>query len=205
MCLTSPNAISAEHMALDGVLLSQQVTAFTLENYVRIIRSEYQRTPLGCAPGISRFGGTVSAFGVLYAARDLTTAVAETVVRDRFEGIADRRVFLSELEGRSAVELSTTGALRLVDLRNGGCLKLGISTEVTGAKAFQDAQAFSDHVYAHAAIDGVLYSSRLTGTNCVAVFDRAIAGRLQAATIAPLIQLQNIGATLNSLNIELIE
>ena len=191
-------------MDLDGALLAKQVTAFEFDNYVRIIRSEYAATPLGCAPGVSRFGGTTGAFAVLYAARDLATAIAETVVRDRFEGLADRRLFAAELAGRSAVELSTTTPLRLMDLRQGGCLKLGVSTEVTGAKGFGEAQALADQLYADAAIEGILYPSRLTGANCVAVFDHAIVSHLHAGRIAPLIQLEGVGSALHSLNVQLL-
>lgn len=191
-------------MTLDGALLAKQVTAFALEHYVRIIRSEYAATPVGCAPGVSRFGGTTGSFAMLYAARDLATALAETVVRDRFEGLADRRLFVAELAGRSAVELTATTPLRLVDLREGGCLKLGLSTEVTGAKGFGEAQVFADQVYADPEIDGILYPSRLTSANCVAVFDRAIAAHLRAGLIVPLFQLESVGAALDSLNIRLI-
>ena len=191
-------------MALDGALLAKQITALAFENYVRVIPSQYAATPLGCMAGVSRFGGTTGGFAVLYAARDLATALAESVVRDRFEGLADRRLFIAELAERSAVELSTTTPLCLLDLRDGGCLKLGISTEVTGAKGFGEAQALADQIHTDPAIHGILYPSRLTGRNCVAVFDRAIATHLRAGRIAPLGQLETVGAALDSLNIELI-
>lgn len=191
-------------MALHSALLAKQITAFAFDNYVRIIRSEFTATPLGCAPGVSRFGGSTEAFAVLYAAHDLATALAETVVRDRFEGLPDRRVFVAELAGRSAATLATTTPLRLVDLRNGGCLKLGVSTEVTGAKGFAEAQQFADQVFANPEIDGILYPSRLTGANCVAVHDRAITTCLRADVVAPLVQLEDVGRALDALNISLI-
>jgi len=191
-------------MALDGALLAKQITALAFEDYVRIFPSEYAATPLGCASGVTRFGGTTGGFAVLYAGRDLTTALAETVVRDRFEGLADRQLFIADLAGRSAVEISTTTPLRLIDLRHGGCLKLGVSTEVTGAKGFGEGQALADQLYADPAIDGILYPSRLTGLNCVAVFDRAIAAHLHAGMIVPLVQLESVGAALDNLNIQLI-
>jgi RES domain-containing protein len=191
-------------MALDGGLLAEQVRAIAFEGYVRIVRSEHAATPLGCAPGVSRFGGTSGEFAVLYAARDLATALAETVVRDRFEGLSDRRLFVGELAERSAVELCTTTPLRVVDLCEGGCLKLGISTEVTGAKGFDEAQSLAEQLHADPTIDGILYPSRLTGQRCVAVFGRAIAAHLQADTTAPLVQVENVSAALDSLNIQLI-
>ena len=191
-------------MALDGALLAKQVTALAFDDYVRVIPSQYSATPLGCTPGVSRFGGTTGDFAVLYAARDLATALAEAVVRDRFEGLADRRLFVAELARRSAVELSTTTPLHLLDLRDGGCLKLGVSTEVTGAKGFGEGQALADQIHADPALHGILYPSRLTGRNCVAVFDHAIVAHLDAHRIAPLGQLETVGAALDSLNVQLI-
>jgi hypothetical protein len=191
-------------MALNGALLAKQLTVLAFENYVRVIPSHYSATPLGCTAGVSRFGGTTVEFAVLYAARDLATALAEAVVRDRYEGTADRRLFVAELAGRTAVELSTTTPLCLLDLRDGGCLKLGISTDITGAKGFSEAQALADQIHTDPAFHGILYPSRLTGRNCVAVFDRAIPTHLHAGRIAPLSQLEALGGALDSLNVQLI-
>lgn len=191
-------------MIIDGALLASQVRLFEFSNYVRVIPSIHQATPLGCAPGTSRFGGTDKSFAVLYAASDLATAIAETVVRDRFEGLADRRLFAAELVDRTAVEVDTVKPLRLVDLRAGGCLKLGISTEIAGAKCFDEAQHFSDMVHKDGAIDGILYPSRLTAANCVAVFNEAITSHLKEIGVAPLVQLGKVGKALETLNIRLI-
>lgn len=190
-------------MAVDATLLAGETGLFEFSDYVRIIHSKYIGTPLGCAASNSRFGGADKGFAVLYAARSLKTAVAETVVRDRFEGLSHRRLFAAELTGRSAVRLRFTEPLRLVDLRKGGCLKLGVSTDIAGAKCFEEAQAFSSEVYMNKAIDGILYPSRLTAENCVAIFDRA-ASRLAADHISPLVQLRELGALLAELNVELI-
>lgn len=190
-------------MVVDRALLASQTRWFEFSNYVRVIPSIHAKTPLGCAAGHSRFAGTGKTFAVLYAAHSLTTALAETVVRDRFEGLADRRLFAAELNNRSAVRLRFAEPLRLVDLRNGGCLKLGISTDIAGAKCFDEAQAFSSEVYGNEVIDGILYSSRLTSENCVAIFDRATS-RLASDHISPLVQLQELGTSLAELNVALI-
>lgn len=191
-------------MELDGGLLASQTKAFEFKDYVRIIPSAHVATPLGCAPSFSRFGGTDQSFAVLYAARDLATALAETVIRDRFEGFANRRLFIEELSGRAAVLLDASAPLRLVDLRKGGCLKLGISTDIAGAKRFPEAQQFAQSIYPNTTIDGILYASRLTGENCVAVFDRVTASHLEASHIAPLTQIEQISAALAVLNVHLI-
>lgn len=191
-------------MIVDGALLASQTRLFEFSSYVRIIPSIYQATPLGCAAGDSRFGGTGKSFAVLYAARDLKTALAETVVRDRFEGLEDRHLFAGELVDRTAAQIDTIKPLRVVDLRKGGCLKLGVSTDIAGAKCFDEAQQFSDLVCKDENIDGILYASRLTTENCVAVFDRATT-HLTASSTAPLIQLDRIGNALKELNIKLLE
>jgi hypothetical protein len=191
-------------MGIDEGLLASQTKAFEFKDYVRIIPSVYAATPLGCAPSNSRFGGTDQSFAVLYAARDLATALAETVIRDRFEGMADRRLFVEDLADRVAVQLNANAPLRLVDLRKGGCLKLGVSTEITGAKLFLEAQQFAQSVYQHATIDGILYASRLTGENCVAVFDRAISSHLQENHMTPLTHIEQVGEALAFLNVHLI-
>ncbi|TPI34204.1 RES domain-containing protein [Mesorhizobium sp. B3-1-6] len=185
-------------------LLASQTKTFEFSSYVRIIPSFFQATPLGYAAGVSRFGGTKKNFAVLYAARNLATALAETVVRDRYESIEDRRLFISELADRSAVQLDTIQPLRVVDLRKGGCLKLGVSTDIAGAKCFNEAQQFADLVYKDATIDGILYASRLAGENCIAVFDRAITSHLAERCIAPLTQLGQIGTALKKLNVKLV-
>ena len=79
---------------------------------------------------------------MLYAANDLTTALAEGLIRDRFEGLEHhlRRLFPVELADYTAVHIGTNKPLRLLDLRRGGCLKLGVSTDITGAKCHRHAQ-----------------------------------------------------------------
>lgn len=191
-------------MVIDEALLAGQTRLFEFTSYVRVIPSVHVTTPLGCVPAVSRFGGTSQRFAALYAAHGTSTALAETVVRDRFEGQADRRLFVDELANRAVVQIDTIKPLRLVDLRTGGCLKLGISTDIAGAKHFTEAQQFSDAVYEQRDIAGILYASRLTGESCVTVFDRAVATSLTVTSIAPLAQLAGLGDALRELNVELI-
>lgn len=192
-------------MFVEGELLASQTGLFEFSAYVRVIPCINQATPLGCKPGNSRFGGTGKSFAVVYAAKNLATALAETIVRDRFEGLLDRRLFAAELADRMAVQIDAIRPLRLVDLREGGCLKLGISTEIAGAKCFNEAQQFSDFLYKNTTIDGIIYASRLTTHNCVALFDRAIAEHLTSSSIVPLIQLDEVRHALQELNIQLLE
>jgi hypothetical protein len=183
---------------------ASQTKLYELKAYLHVIPSIHAGTPLGVGHVPSRFSGTDGNFLVLYAARNLATAISETIIRDDLEGVAERRLFIEEFKDRAIVQLSTTAPLRMVDLRKGGCLKLGISTEVAGAKGFEEAQRFSQFVHDHSQADGILYASRLTGENCAAVFDRAIHNHLVDQRTVPLIQLRNLSAALASLSVELV-
>lgn len=191
-------------MTVKAALLAEQTILFEFDRYYRVFPAQHSATPLGCAPGWSRFGASDKSFSVIYAARNFATAIAEGVIRDRFEGLSERRLHLSELHGHVVGRLQTLAPLRVVDLRKGGCLKLGISTDIAGAKAFDLAQAFSHEVYSHAEIDGILYPSRLTGENCVAIYERAIGTHLEAGLVNPLVQVPSLAASLTSLKIRLL-
>lgn len=191
-------------MTVRDALLAEQTILFEFDQYFRVFPLQHSATPLGCAPGKSRFGAFDKSFSVIYAARNFATAIAEGVIRDRFEGLSERRLLLSELHGHVVGRLQTFAPLRVVDLRKGGCLKLGISTDITGAKDFDLAQAFSHKVYSHAEVDGILYPSRLTGENCVAIYERAISTHLEAGPVNPLVQIASLAASLTSLKIQLL-
>jgi len=191
-------------MLIGAGLLASQTKQYALKDYLRVIPSIHIGTPLGVGPGHSRFSGKAGNFFTLYAARNLATAISETVIRDRFEGVADRRLFIEEFQDRVVVQLRTILPLQLVDLRKGGCLKLGISTEIAGAKGFDEAQQFSQFLHDHSNVDGILYASRLTGENCVAIFNRAIPSRLSDIRTVPLVQLKNLLTALASLQVQLI-
>jgi hypothetical protein len=49
-------------------------------------------TPLGAGFGATRFASPTKAFKVIYLAQNLTTGIAETLVRDRFQGRARRKL-----------------------------------------------------------------------------------------------------------------
>ena len=123
-------------MIIGARLLASQTKQYALKDYLRVIPSIHVGTPLGVGPGHSRFSGTVGNFFVLYAARNLATAISETVIRDRFEGVADRRLFIEEFQDRVVVQLRTILPLQLVDLRKGGCLKPGLFSSLNFEKRF---------------------------------------------------------------------
>nr|NTA46172.1 RES family NAD+ phosphorylase [Agrobacterium tumefaciens] len=115
-------------MKLDPQTVRELALAFLPQSYVRIIPVAHMSTPLGMGFGQSRFSSPNQMFRLLYAAYDLATAIAETIVRDRFEGTQERVLDESEIEDWSVTEVTATDALILLDLRTTGLLRLGVST-----------------------------------------------------------------------------
>jgi hypothetical protein len=63
----------------------------------------------------------------------------------------------------------------LLDMRNAGCLDIGAPTDAVRARHFAAGQALGRSIYTeHPDVDGIIYASRLTGDDCIAVFDRAL-------------------------------
>jgi hypothetical protein len=111
---------------------------------------------------------------VLYAAQNLQTALAETIIRDRFVGRARRYVGYSTLEGRAVTLISAHAPLGLLDIRGDAAYALGLDTDIGRARAHGPGQAFSEWLHLNTGLDGLLYDSRLTGRACIAVYDRAL-------------------------------
>jgi len=149
------------------------------ESY-RIMPGHYQATPLGTRPADSRFCSRSAGYSVLYASPDFATAFIETVVRDRFMRRRDRYVALKEITERAWACISgrSRSALVLLDLRGDGCARIGAPTDAVHARNHSAGRALARAIHAeHADIEGLLYSSRLTGQDIYAVFDRG-AGKL---------------------------
>lgn len=92
-------------------------------------------TPLGMGFGQTRFAAPDNSFRLVYIARNLATSIAETVVRDRFEGKVKRILDVTEIDDWAVAEVSATDPLTVIDLRTTGLLKLGISTDAAREKA----------------------------------------------------------------------
>ena len=82
-------------MKLDRTVLADLAVAFTPKDYVRVTPMAHAATPLAAGYGQSRFASPIRAFKVVYLAEDLTTSIAETLVRDRFQGKARRTLLLN--------------------------------------------------------------------------------------------------------------
>ena len=87
-----------------------------------------------------------------------------------------RVVPFGDVTARGWVEVSSNdGPLQMVDLRESGCLILGAPTDTAHARNQAAGRALGRALYEqHADIDGIWYQSRLTGGDCLAIFDRAL-------------------------------
>jgi hypothetical protein len=153
-------------------------------SWVRMMKAAYATTPLGTGSGSSRFSSPSGSFQVLYMGQSVGTALAETVIRDRFESLLPdaRTLPRAELARWVMTEINATRELRLVDLRHDGPLRLGLDTDAVGAKAHTSGQVFSQEIHdAFPRIDGLLYLSRLNRGQCIALYDRSITSTLTAS------------------------
>lgn len=187
-------------MKLDPAIIDDLALRFQPISFLRIMPSDKMATPLGMGHGHSRFSSPNRTFRTVYLARDLATAIAETIVRDRFEGASDRVLDETEIGEWAIAEVSAAIPLVTLDLRTTGLLRLGVSTDAGRAKAHREGQELSEAVYCAFAIDGFLYSSRLTAADCLAVYDRAVVN-LRSSSAAPLLCHPGLVAALNLLGV----
>lgn len=142
-----------------------------------------------------RFDAPAGEFGVLYAAFDLATAFAETVLRTVPQSIpAGEEPLLTyeELARRRVVQFeaaSTGRPLRLVKLYDEGLAAAKIDNRVATDDEYGTtrlwARAFHDHPEM---VDGVAYLSRFMGARrSVVLFDRC-AGLLSRGRVTPLLK-----------------
>jgi hypothetical protein len=137
---------------------------------------------------------------VLYAADAFATGFAEAVVRDRFQGKTRRYLSQPALERLVATEISTQRPLQLVDLRGAAAFELGIDTDAKGARAHTAGQKLAEALHTRTKVDGILFSSRLTAADCVAIFDRAFPA-LAATSPVDLLSVAMLPAEIRRLGI----
>ncbi len=154
--------------------LRERVIVAHLADWARILPTRHRATPADAGFGSSRYSSPSNAFRVLYAADSFQTAFAEAVVRDRFEGKAKRYLYRPHLEQVCVTAISSSHDLTLLDLREGAAYELGVDTDASRARDHGSGQGFSEAVHAQMPdIDAILFDSRLTAGQCVAIYDRA--------------------------------
>ena len=191
-------------MRLDPDIVADLAVEITPKAYVRVTPIAHAATPLGAGFGATRFASPTKAFKVIYLGEDLTTSVVETLVRDRFQGKATRKLLDVEAATWGATEITTSAPLTLIDLRTTGLVRLGVSTEAARGKAQGQGRKLSQAVYDQTDADGLVYSSRLTGRTCICVYERALPGPLTASRVVELTHLAGFVDALKALNVTLI-
>ena len=192
-------------MALDPAIVARLAVSFLPQAYLRVMPKAHASTPLGMGFGQTRFASPQKLFQLLYIARDLETGIAETVIRDRFEEKTPRELDVGEIDRWVVAEVQARAPLTVLDLRTTGLLQLGASTDAARAKTQTLGRRLSQSLYDHFTIDGLLYLSRLTGAECVAVYDRAVTPKLAAASVVDLIRMTDLVPALKSLNVTLVK
>lgn len=187
-------------MRLDPARLLPFTVSLQLSGMVRIIAARHSGTPASAGFGSSRFSSPSRAFRTLYAAADFRTALAEAVIRDRFQGRFRRTIYESTLESFAVTRISSTRRLTLLDLTGDHSYRLGIDTDSVRGRTHQPGQLFAEALVAEAGHDGIIYSSRLTGSRCVAVFDTGILD-LSGSTAVALLRVGALPAELQRLGV----
>ncbi|MEI1249748.1 RES family NAD+ phosphorylase [Rhizobium aouanii] len=191
-------------MTLDKAVLQRLAVRADVTDYVRIISRAHAATPLGTGFGKTRFSSPRDKFRLLYLAQDPATAIAETIVRDRFQGKAERLILREEFDRYSAV-IRNPSPLFLLDLRHEGANLLGVSTDAVRARAQASGRRLSQEIYDRTDFDGILYMSRITNKQCVAVYDRATASLEADSPAWDLIRLSALGPILDALHLTVID
>jgi hypothetical protein len=83
---------------LNPQTVAELALEFRPQSYLRLMPVAHMAAPLGMGFGQTRFSSPTRAFRLVYIARDVATALAETIVRDRFEGAAERVLDQTEIE-----------------------------------------------------------------------------------------------------------
>lgn len=191
-------------MILDPNIIADLAVAITPRSYVRVTPMMHAATPLGASYGVTRFASPTKAFKVIYLGQDLTTGVAETLVRDRFQGRVRRKLLDVEAVLWGATEVKASDPLTLIDLRTTGLVRLGVSTDAARGKAQGQGRKLSQAIYDQTDAQGLIYISRLTGRTCICVYDRALPGGLVATPVVEVTLLAGFVDALRELNVTLI-
>jgi len=191
-------------VSFDAAILRELAVGIDVTGYLRILEARHRATPTGMGYGETRFSSQADSFTVLYAAQDLPTALAEKVIRDRFQGRKKRVLLEADLAELVAASLVAVKPLKLLDLRTSGASRLGIPTDAARGRAQQAGRKFSQQLYDTTDFDGIVYMSRLTNAECVAIYDRAVGTKLNPASpVQEMSELADLIAALASLSVQL--
>jgi hypothetical protein len=84
-------------VSFDSAILRELAVAIDVTGYLRVMEARHRATPTGMGRGETRFSSSNHSFTILYAAQDLPTALAEKVIRDRFQSRKKRILLEADL------------------------------------------------------------------------------------------------------------
>jgi hypothetical protein len=177
----------------------------SLGGYVRSLKRDYAATPLGMGYGLTRFASPTKVYKLVYLAADPKTSIAEAIVRDRFQHKAHRRMTEEEFDLWSMCSITRSDTFKLLDLRGDGPTLLNIPTDAINGRNHRAGRAFSERLYNQTALDGILYPSRFTKKDCVALYDRALTGRIDVSAAVDLPRLRKLPDYMRELKIDVIK
>src|SRR3546814_4199775 len=99
------------------------------------MEARQRATPTGMGHGETRLSSPNHSFTILYAAQDLPTALAEKVIRDRFQGRKKRVLLEADLQEQVVAQMVSLAPLKLLDLRTSGASRLGIPTDAVRGRS----------------------------------------------------------------------
>jgi len=177
----------------------------------------YRRIYLARHPDALGFGKTPSRFsdprrriearrfGILYLGSSLKVCFLEAILRDQRDGVIG--VYLlaeSDLVARATAEIVPTRALRLIDLRGDGQVRMGVPSDVARGTRQTVARDWSVAFHDHPAqVDGILYSSRLNGEHNIAIYDRAVPALACTGTVA-LLRARGLATIIRDLKLAIV-
>ncbi len=192
-------------MTLDKTILRELAVSIDVTGYLRVMDAAHRATPTGMGYGKTRFASPTDSFKLLYVAQDLQTALAEAVIRDRYQGKQKRELVEEDIEQSVIASMVSLAPLKLLDLRTSGASRLGVPTNAVRGRAQQSGRRFSQELYDTTDFDGIVYMSRITNAECVAIYDRAAGSTLNpACPVVDLVRLADLEPALRSLNVSLI-
>lgn len=148
--------------------------------------------PLGFGKTPSRFSDPRpipegERYGVVYLGSSLKVCVLEAIVRDRGDArLGDLVIDAGEIEATACAEIALESDLRLVDPRGDGLVRMGVPTDAARAREQGLGRRWALALHEHSLRpDGLIYPSRFTGEDNIALFDRGLE-KVRAIHAAPL-------------------
>ena len=179
------------------------------DSYRRISLSSYP-DPLGYGKNRSRFSDPrrrveASRFGILYLGSSLKVCFLQAILRDDRDGVVGTFPMARKLlTDWSVAAITPTRDLKLLDLRGDGPVRMGIPSDVAGGAKQTLARAWSVAFHEDpAAIDGIVYPSRLNREHNLAVYDRTVTA-LACTGAVPLLRARGLVGVLRDFRVAIV-